>query len=169
MPVSVDATVSHHIPNSPAACCAGAKISRDEAAALFALESSADIFDLIAGANRIREHFKGNKIHLCSIVNAKAGACSENCSFCAQSSFHQTDAPRYGFVDPEPVQQGRRRSQPQPHVNALGLVAAWRGLKEGPMSTKFVTASAIWPVGGKARPSTPRWASSKARPWPTVS
>ena len=40
----------------------------------------------MAGANRIREHFKGNKIHLCSIVNAKAGACSENCSFCAQSS-----------------------------------------------------------------------------------
>src|SRR5271156_6238338 len=81
----------------------GGQISRDEASWLFNLESSADILDLLSWANRIREQFKGNKIHLCSIVNAKAGACSENCSFCAQSSFYQTDSPRYGFVDPEPV------------------------------------------------------------------
>ena len=84
---------------------AGGDISRDEALGLFQLENTADIFDLLSWANRIREHFKGNKIHLCSIVNAKAGACSENCSFCAQSSFYQTGSPKYGFVDPEPVQE----------------------------------------------------------------
>src|SRR5215475_9488622 len=83
----------------------GGQITRDEAQWLFDLESSADILDLLSWANRIREHFKGNKIHLCSIVNAKAGACSENCSFCAQSSFYQTGSPRYGFVDPEPVSE----------------------------------------------------------------
>src|SRR5579885_1283610 len=84
---------------------AGGKISRDDALFLFHLESSADIFDLLSWANRIREHFKGNKIHLCSIVNAKAGGCSENCKFCAQSSFYQTGAPKYGFVEPEPVRE----------------------------------------------------------------
>ena len=83
----------------------GEYITRQEAARLFELETTADIFDLMSWANRIREHFKGNKIHLCSIVNAKAGACSENCSFCAQSSFYQTGSPKYGFVDPEPVQE----------------------------------------------------------------
>ena len=57
----------------------GGQISRDEALELVNIESNADIMDLLAWANRIREHFKGNKIHLCSIVNAKAGACSENC------------------------------------------------------------------------------------------
>jgi biotin synthase len=81
----------------------GGHISRDEASWLFNLETSADILDLLSWANRIREQFKGNKIHLCSIVNAKAGACSENCSFCAQSSHYQTGSPKYGFVDPEPV------------------------------------------------------------------
>ena len=86
----------------------GGQINRGEALGLFNLENSADIFDLLAWANRIREHFKGNKIHLCSIVNAKAGACSENCSFCAQSSFYQTGSPKYGFVDPEPVAGSRR-------------------------------------------------------------
>ena len=82
----------------------GGQITRDEAIELINIESNADIMDLLSWANRIREHFKGNKIHLCSIVNAKAGACSENCSFCSQSAAYQTGSPRYGFVDPEPVE-----------------------------------------------------------------
>src|SRR5213595_3686510 len=56
----------------------GGHLSRAEGQWLFHLENSADIFDLLSWANRIREHFKGNKIHLCSIVNAKAGACSRS-------------------------------------------------------------------------------------------
>ena len=52
----------------------GGGISRTEALPLFHLEDSADIFDLLSWANRIRKTFKGNKIHLCSIVNAKACA-----------------------------------------------------------------------------------------------
>jgi biotin synthase len=147
----VDANVSRHIPELAGRVLRGGEISRDEAAALFALESSADIFDLMAGANRLREHFKGNKIHLCSIVNAKAGACSENCSFCAQSSFHQTDAPRYGFVDPEPVEQAADEAS-RNHVNALGIVAAWRGLKEGPMLDEVCDRIRDLARGGKARP-----------------
>ena len=54
----------------------GGRVTRDEALWLFNLENSSDIFDLLSWANRLREKFKGNKIHLCSIVNAKAGACS---------------------------------------------------------------------------------------------
>src|SRR6266545_538254 len=79
----------------------GRQLTREEALWLFNLEDSADIFDLLSGANRIREHFKGNKIHLCSIVNAKAGGCSENCRFCAQSASYQTESPRYGLVEEE--------------------------------------------------------------------
>ena len=111
---------------------AGGQIGREDALWLFRLDTSADIYDLLAWANRIREHFKGNKVHLCSIVNAKAGGCSENCSFCAQSSFHQTGSPRYGFVDPEPVQQAADEAH-QHGVTAVGLVAAWKGVNEGPM------------------------------------
>ncbi|MCX8092111.1 MAG: biotin synthase BioB [Verrucomicrobiae bacterium] len=111
---------------------AGGDITRAEAMELFNLESSGDIFDLLAWANRIREKFKGNRVHLCSIVNAKAGGCSENCKFCAQSAFWQTSAPLYGFVDPEPVRQAAEEAH-RNGVTALGLVAAWKGLSEGPM------------------------------------
>ncbi len=127
------------------------RISRDEARSLFNLENSADIFDLLSGANRIREKFKGNKIHLCSIVNAKAGACSENCNFCAQSSFYQTGSPKYGFVDPEPVAEAADEASKN-GVTAVGLVAAWKGLNEGPVLDEVCARVRELKAGGKTRP-----------------
>ena len=129
----------------------GQSISREDALWLFNLESSADILDLLSWANRIREHFKGNKIHLCSIVNAKAGACSENCSFCAQSSFYQTGSPKYGFVDPEPVQEAAEEAHKN-SVTAVGLVAAWKGLNEGPILDDVCERIREIKAGGKTRP-----------------
>jgi biotin synthase len=130
---------------------AGGQITHEEALPLFQLESAADIFDLLAWANRVRERFKGNKIHLCSIVNAKAGACSENCSFCAQSSFYQTGSPRYGFVDPEPVLDAAEEAAKN-GVTAVGLVAAWKGLNEGPMLDEVCDRIRDLAKSGKARP-----------------
>jgi biotin synthase len=129
----------------------GGQIDRAEALWLFNLETAGDIFDLLSWANRIREHFKGNKIHLCSIVNAKAGACSENCSFCAQSSFYQTGSPRYGFVDPEPVQEAAEEAN-RNGVTAVGIVAAWKGLNEGPMLDEVCDRIRELAEGGKTRP-----------------
>jgi biotin synthase len=129
----------------------GGHITRAEALWVLDLESSADIFDLMSWANRIRERFKGNKIHLCSIVNAKAGACSENCSFCAQSAFHQTDSPRYGFVDPEPVLEAADEAS-RNGVTAVGLVAAWKGLNEGPMLDEVCDRIGDLAKSGKTRP-----------------
>jgi biotin synthase len=130
---------------------AGGSVDRENASWLFALDDTSDIFDLLAWANRIREHFKGNKIHLCSIVNAKAGNCSENCSFCAQSSFYQTGSPKYGFVDPEPVLEAAAEAKTH-GVTAVGLVAAWKGLKEGPMLDEVCDRIRDLKASGKARP-----------------
>lgn len=130
---------------------AGGAISRDDALRLLNLENTSDLFDLLGWANRIRERFRGNKVHLCSIVNAKAGACSEDCKFCAQSAFYQTDSPRYGFVDPEPVKQAAEEA----HLNSvtgLGLVAAWKGLDEGPMLDEVCARFSEIKALGKVRP-----------------
>jgi hypothetical protein len=48
----------------------GGDIVFDEALRLIEATDAADIHDLLARANRIREKFKGNRIHLCSIINA---------------------------------------------------------------------------------------------------
>src|SRR6201986_1051474 len=148
---SVDATNHERIAALGQRVLDGGHINRDEAMFLFNLENSADIFDLLSWANRIRENFKGNKIHLCSIVNAKAGACSENCKFCAQSSFYQTGSPRYGFVDPEPVFEAAEEANKN-GVTAVGLVAAWKGLNEGPMLDEVCDRIRDLAQGGKTRP-----------------
>src|SRR5205814_983654 len=108
---------------------AGGHVDRAAGEWLFSLETTADGCDLMSCANRIREHFKGNKVHLCSIVNVKAGGCSENCKFCAQSAAYQTESPRYGLVDLPPVMNAAEEAKVN-GVTAVGLVAAWRGLEE---------------------------------------
>lgn len=147
----VDANIHAKLSTLGERVLSGGQITRDEALWLFNLESSADILDLLSWANRIREKFKGNRIHLCSIVNAKAGSCSENCSFCAQSSFHQTGSPKYGFVDPEPVAEAADEAN-RNNVTAVGLVAAWKGLNEGPMLDEVCERVREMKAGGKTRP-----------------
>jgi len=130
---------------------AGGSVDRDEALWMFHLESQADITDLMSAANRLREHFKGNKIHLCSIVNAKAGGCSENCKFCSQSAAYTTESPRYGFIDPEPVSEASKEAE-QNNVTAVGLVAAWKGLREGPVLDEVCDRIREMAADGKVRP-----------------
>lgn len=89
-----------------------------------------DVIDLIAAANRVRYQFKGEGVSLCSIVNAKMGGCSENCGFCAQSVHHPTDIETYPLLSADRiVEAGREAAQNGAH--ALGIVAAWKGLREG--------------------------------------
>jgi len=133
----------------------GGKLSREESLWLFQLENSADIYTLLSWANRIREHFKGNKIHLCSIVNVKAGGCSENCKFCSQSAAYQTESPRYGLVDLPPVLTAADEAK-QNGVTALGLVAAWKGLEEGPVLDQICDRLEELKNSGKARPDASR-------------
>ena len=147
----IDMTAHQRIEDLGGRVLSGGLVTREEAQWLFALESSSDICDLMGWANRIREHYKGNKVHLCSIVNAKAGNCSENCSFCSQSSHHQTGSPRYGFVDPEPVMEAAEEAG-RNGVTAVGLVAAWKGLNEGPMLDEVCDRIRQLAASGKTRP-----------------
>jgi len=58
----------------------------------------AEIFDLFSLSNKIRERSRGNIIDLCSIVNAKSGACPEDCSYCAQSSKSKAEIEVYPLI-----------------------------------------------------------------------
>jgi hypothetical protein len=56
-----DATVSETIKRIATGVLAGKPVTRDEAAWLFGLESTADILHLLAWAGQVREHFKGRQ------------------------------------------------------------------------------------------------------------
>jgi biotin synthase len=69
-------------------------LTADNALDLF-IEGADHPFRVMAAATEIRVHFKGREIILCGIVNAKAGKCPEDCSFCAQSSHYPTGGSSY--------------------------------------------------------------------------
>jgi len=76
----------------------------DDAAVLAVAEcSAADLPSLLEGARAVRRKHFGSALHLCAIINAKSGACSEDCAFCAQSGRHHTQSPRHGFLDPDEI------------------------------------------------------------------
>ncbi len=58
-----------------------------------------DSIDILFGAHKIRQKYKKKNGFTCSIINAKSGACSENCAFCAQSSYHKTGVSTYPLLE----------------------------------------------------------------------
>ncbi len=103
----------------------GGQISREEALELMGLDGP-DTYSLIASANRIRTHFKGNKISLCSIINAKSGNCSEDCSFCPQSVHHSAEINKFPLIGSQKVvdEMGKARSH---GADRYGIVTSGKG------------------------------------------
>lgn len=108
----------------------GGSVTPEEALRMLDAEGP-DAFDLFAGANRVRHAFQGAGVHLCSIVNAKSGRCSEDCGFCSQSVRFPSEIPEYDLVSNSEVKE-HAEAAVQRGSQALGIVAAWRGLKKGP-------------------------------------
>lgn len=101
---------------------AGGSISTGEALELAALSGSG-LFELFVAANRIKEHFVGSRVRLCSIINAKSGRCAEDCAFCAQSVHHRTDAPVHPLADEARIVAEARAAQ-QAGSGCFGIVTS---------------------------------------------
>ena len=88
----------------------GGCISKYEAG-LIATASGQEILDLFYSANRIRAHFRGDTADLCSIINAKSGACSEDCFYCAQSSMSAAEIPTFPLIAKERIIEKAREAK----------------------------------------------------------
>ncbi len=64
---------------------------------------SLSLADLMAEALRVKLAHRGTNFSLCSIINAKSGRCSEDCSFCVQSGRYKTDTPIYPLKEKEEI------------------------------------------------------------------
>ena len=88
----------------------GDRLDRRDGIALLARP----VDELTAAADAVRTRFGDGTVDACSIVDAKAGDCAEDCGFRAQSPHFDTGIDAYGLLDPE------RYSKPRNGPSATG-------------------------------------------------
>ncbi|HBO68990.1 MAG TPA: biotin synthase BioB, partial [Deltaproteobacteria bacterium] len=88
----------------------GAGISAADALSVLRLPQ-ADLWRLLDVTEEVRRRFKGEGIRLCSIVNAKSGLCSEDCSFCSQSIRSKASIPKYPLLPEEEMVRAAREAK----------------------------------------------------------
>ncbi|WP_447964525.1 biotin synthase BioB [Nitrospira sp. Ecomares 2.1] len=87
----------------------GAIPSRQEGLAI--LDTPQDeLLDLVNAAYRIRSRYFGNTVRLQMLLNAKSGACQEDCHYCSQSTISTAPIERYSLLSPEKMLEGARRA-----------------------------------------------------------
>lgn len=106
---------------------AGRRISREDDLGIFL---SCDLKELCRGADRIRSHFIGDKVDLCSIINGRSGRCPEDCKYCAQSAHHHTDCEVYDFLPEETIVEACKMHESE-GVDRFSIVTAGRALTGG--------------------------------------
>lgn len=110
----------------------GYAILANEMEALLAVKPGSSAFAaVLEGACSIRRQCHGSRLSFCSILNAKAGNCSEDCCYCAQArGIDDHDYEAHPWLDDEAIHTAAG-SCIDAGAGALSLVAAWRGLQPG--------------------------------------
>ncbi len=88
-------------------------------------------FDLISRARAVYlEHWKDNEVQLCTLLSIKTGGCSEDCSYCAQSSHYHTGLEKENLLTVEEVMRHARQAR-ESGSTRFCMGAAWKGVREG--------------------------------------
>jgi biotin synthase len=85
---------------------------------------------LLAAADSVRHHFKGDEVRFCSIVNARSGACGEDCAFCAQSRGSSAQVQTYALRDYEWL-VGRARDAAAHGAGEFSIVTSGKKVSAG--------------------------------------
>ncbi|MGZ8764484.1 MAG: biotin synthase BioB, partial [Acidimicrobiia bacterium] len=88
-----------------------------------------DLPSLVALAHQVRLAYMGATVELESLINAKSGACPEDCAFCSQSARYSTDADVYAFLDLDEVLEAARATRAA-GATQFCIVVAVRGPEE---------------------------------------
>jgi len=93
-----------------------------------------DLFELFITANRLRSRYRGKRVDLCSIINAKSGACPEDCAFCAQSIHSKTGVEVYPLLEGDRIIEAARSAKENGArrfcIVTSGKRPSWRDLQK---------------------------------------
>ncbi|MDO4478092.1 MAG: biotin synthase BioB [Lachnospiraceae bacterium] len=102
----------------------GRRISREDDLTVFL---RCDLEELGQGADMIREHFVGDRVDLCSIINGRSGRCPEDCKYCAQSAHNHTECAVYDFLPKEKILEACKQHEKE-GVHRFSIVTAGKAL-----------------------------------------
>jgi biotin synthase len=117
----------------------GKPLARETANRLAGLSGDA-LLDLVSLAHKVRLRYADDAraIHACSIMNAKSGACGENCRFCAQSRYNSAAIDVYDLAGEASVLRQAAETLEQ-GVTHFGIVTSGYGyLKVTPEFRKIL-------------------------------
>jgi biotin synthase len=86
-------------------------ITRQDALRLGQLEDHSEIGALVERAWKVRRERFADSTDMCSLVNAKSGGCAEDCGFCAQSRYAESDTPMHPMMEPEQILEHARAAE----------------------------------------------------------
>ncbi len=101
-------------------------ISRDDARYLMQIDHD-ETYDLFYWANQIRLRYFGHSVKACSIVSARQGRCTEDCSFCSQSARYHTSIEAFPLVDTNTILNVAKCAE-QAGSTSLGIVTSGYGI-----------------------------------------
>ncbi len=104
------------------------RLRRDEALAVAHLPLD-ELPSLIALAHKVRLEWCGPEVELESLINAKSGACPEDCAFCSQSVRYSTGVDVYAFLDLDEILDAARATRGA-GATQFCIVVAVRGPEE---------------------------------------
>ncbi len=87
----------------------GEKLTKEEGLQILSIPDEL-VMDLVEEASKVRGYFFKNQMEFCSLINAKNGACTEDCSFCAQSSHYKTPINAYRLVSKDEMLAGAEKA-----------------------------------------------------------
>lgn len=105
------------------------EITKEEALALVNLKGN-NLLYLFAAADKIRNKYCGNILETCTITNAKSGKCSEDCKFCSQSVWYNTNIKSYPIKDKETLKKEFYEAEKNKSMR-FGIVTAGKKMEFG--------------------------------------
>ncbi|MDZ4788936.1 MAG: biotin synthase BioB [Blastochloris sp.] len=89
------------------------------------------LFQLLDQARSVYcENWDGNEIQLCTLLSIKTGGCSEDCSYCAQSSHYHTGLEKENLLGVDEVMRHAHQAKASGSTRFC-MGAAWKGVREG--------------------------------------
>lgn len=101
-----------------------------------------ETYNLMVAAGKVTRENHGNRVELCTIINAKSGRCSEDCAFCAQSAHHGKNAKAHGLLPPDEILRHAIKME-KAGVSRFSLVTSGRGISGRDLEEVIETISLL--------------------------